>query len=111
MHALVELAQRQRVFLVGAVWTRFLPIHATVKQGRQAGQTGAVRALQSSFWLDRPFKPGDRRCSAALAGGTLLDIGIDNIAVSRLALPGVPVQGFDLRGACSAAKAATRRTS
>jgi len=96
--ALVELAQRQRVFLMEAVWTRFLPIHATVQQWLQSGQIGAVRAMQSSFCLDRPFKPGDRRYSAALAGGTLLDIGIYNITVSRMALPGVPVQGFDLRG-------------
>lgn len=96
--ALIEQAQRQRVFLMEAVWTRFLPIHATVQAWLQAGEIGAVRAMQSSFCLDRPFKPGDRRYSAALAGGTLLDIGLYNITVSRMVLPGVPVLGFDLRG-------------
>lgn len=96
--ALIEQAQRQQVFLMEAVWTRFLPIHATVQAWLQAGEIGAVRAMQSSFCLDRPFKPGDRRYSAALAGGTLLDIGLYNITVSRMVLPGVPVLGFDLRG-------------
>ena len=96
--ALIELARRRQVFLMEAVWTRFLPIHATVQEWLQSGQIGAVRAMQSSFCLDRPFKPGDRRYSAALAGGTLLDIGLYNITVSRMVLPGVPVLGFDLRG-------------
>lgn len=95
---LVELAQRQRVFLMEAVWTRFLPIYASVQKWLQAGEIGAVRAMQSSFCLNRPFTPGDRRYTAALGGGTLLDIGIYNITVSRMALPGVPVQGFDIRG-------------
>ena len=81
-----------------ALWTRFLPIHATVQQWLQGGEIGNVRAMQSSFCLNRPFAPGDRRYSAALAGGTLLDIGIYNISVSRMALPSVPVQGFDIRG-------------
>ena len=59
--ALVELAQRQRVFLMEAVWTRVLPIYASVQQWLQGGEIGAVRAMQSSFCLNRPFKPGDRR--------------------------------------------------
>jgi len=95
---LIELAQRRRVFLMEAVWTRFLPIHASVQQWLQGGEIGAVRAMQSSFCINRPFKPGDRRYAAALAGGTLLDIGLYNITASRMALPGVPVQGFDIRG-------------
>ena len=95
--ALIELARHRRVFLMEAVWTRFLPVYATVQQWLRDGQIGAVRAMQSSFCLNRPFKPGDRRYAAALGGGTLLDIGLYNITVSRMALPGVPVQGFDIR--------------
>lgn len=96
--ALIELAQRERTFLMEAVWTRFLPIYATVRQWLQAGEIGAVRSMQSGFCIDRPFVPGNRRYTAALAGGTLLDIGLYNITVSRMALPGVPLQGFDIRG-------------
>jgi predicted dehydrogenase len=95
--ALIELAQRERVFLMEAVWTRFLPVPTAVQGWLQAGEIGAVRTMQSSLCLNRPFTPGGRRYTAALAGGTLLDIGIYCITVSRMALPGVPVQGFDLR--------------
>lgn len=94
---LIGLAQAQHVFLMEAVWTRFLPIYATLQRWLQSGAIGAVRSMQSSFCLALPPRPGDRRYSAALGGGTLLDVGLYNITVSRLALPGVPVQGFDIR--------------
>jgi predicted dehydrogenase len=94
---LVALAAERGVFLMEAVWTRFLPVYAQVRAWLDAGEIGAVRAMQSDFVIDRPPRPGDRRYTAALGGGTLLDIGIYNITVSRMVLPGVPVQGFDVR--------------
>jgi predicted dehydrogenase len=94
---LVELAQARNLFLMEAVWTRFLPIYATVRQWIAESRIGAVRAMQSSFLLERPPQPGDRRYTAALGGGTLLDIGIYNLTVSRMVLPGVPIQRFELQ--------------
>jgi predicted dehydrogenase len=97
---LVELARAKNVFLMEAVWTRFLPIYATVRQWIGDGRIGAVRAMQSSFLLERPpASPiaGDRRYTAALGGGTLLDIGIYNLTVSRMVLPGVPVRAFEVQ--------------
>jgi predicted dehydrogenase len=94
---LVELARANNVFLMEAVWTRFLPAYAQVRAWLDTGEIGPVHALQSSFFLDRPYAPGDRRYTAALGGGTLLDIGIYNITVSRMVFPGVAVQGFDVR--------------
>lgn len=100
--ALIALARQRGVFLMEAVWTRFLPVYAAVQQWLRDDRIGNVRAMQSSFCLNRPFKPGDRRYAAALGGGTLLDIGLYNITVSRMALPGVPVQGFDIRAVLGA---------
>ena len=94
---LVDLAATRRVFLMEAVWTRFLPVYDQVRAWLDAGAIGPVHAMQSSFVIDRPFEPGNRRYTAALGGGALLDIGIYNITVSRMVLPGVPVQGFDVR--------------
>jgi predicted dehydrogenase len=94
---LVELARERGVFLMEAVWTRFLPLHRRVQHLLSAGTIGDVRAMQSAFCIDRPFKPGDRRYTAALGGGTLLDIGIYNLTVSRMALPGVPLRGFEVQ--------------
>lgn len=94
---LVELAHERSVFLMEAVWTRFLPIYATVQRWITDGRIGSVRTMQSGFLLDRPIVAGHRRTTAALGGGTLLDIGIYNLTVSRMALPGVPVRAFDVQ--------------
>jgi predicted dehydrogenase len=94
---LVAAARTRGVFLMEAVWTRFLPVYAQLREWLADGAIGEVRSMQSSFCIDRPLLPGHRRTSAALGGGTLLDIGIYNITASRIALPGVPVQGFDVR--------------
>lgn len=94
---LVELARERGVFLMEAVWTRFLPVYATVQRWIAEGCIGAVRAMQSGFVIDRPTIAGHRRTTAALGGGTLLDIGIYNLTVSRMALPGVPLRGFEVQ--------------
>jgi predicted dehydrogenase len=94
---LIALARERGLFLMEAVWTRFLPMYLQVRAWLDAGEIGAVHSMQSTFCIDRPFKSGDRRYTAALGGGALLDIGLYNITVSRMVLPGAPVQGFDLR--------------
>lgn len=83
---LVSLARERRVFLMEALWTRFLPIYARVRDWLGSGAIGRVQAIQSSFCFHAPFDPGSRLFSADLAGGSLLDIGIYNVAVTRWVL-------------------------
>jgi predicted dehydrogenase len=83
---LVVLAREQRVFLMEALWTRFLPIYSRVRDWLSSGAIGRVQAIQSSFCFHAPFDPGSRLFSADLAGGSLLDIGIYNVAVTRWVL-------------------------
>lgn len=84
--ALVALAQRQQVFLMEALWTRFLPLYQVLKQRLAAGDIGQVQAIQSSFCFAVPFDAASRVFNPALAGGTLLDIGIYNLAATRWVL-------------------------
>lgn len=81
--ALVALALNRQVFLMEALWTRFLPLYALLRQRLQAGDIGSVHAIQSSFCFAVPFNAESRLFNPALAGGTLLDIGIYNIAATR----------------------------
>jgi predicted dehydrogenase len=83
---LATLAQAQGVFLMEALWTRFLPAYAQVAQWLRAQAIGPLRALQSSFCFDAPFDPHSRLFNPALAGGALLDIGIYNLSMSRWVL-------------------------
>lgn len=96
---LIALAEQHQAFLMEAVWTRFLPIYATVQQWLREGHVGAVRSLQSHFCIDKPFSPSapnDRCHDPAQAGGALLDIGIYNISVSRMVLNNAAVEDFDV---------------
>ena len=83
---LVALARERRVFLMEALWSRFLPVFAQVREWLGSGAIGQVQAIQSSFCFHAPYDPGSRLFSVELAGGSLLDIGIYNVAVTRWAL-------------------------
>lgn len=83
---LVNLARERNVFLMEAVWSRFLPIYAVVAQWLRDRAIGELRGIQSSFCFAAPFDPAGRLFNPALAGGALLDIGIYNLTVTRWVL-------------------------
>lgn len=83
---LAALAGRRGVFLMEAVWTRFLPIYDEVGGWLRDGAIGPLRAMQSSFCFNAPFDPASRLDDPAQAGGALLDIGIYNLTVTRWVL-------------------------
>lgn len=84
--ALTRLAQERGVFLMEALWTRFLPVYEHLQSWLSTGAVGPVRAIQSSFCFSVPFDAHSRLFDPALAGGTLLDIGIYNVAMTRWVL-------------------------
>lgn len=89
---LTTLAQARGVFLMEALWTRFLPVYAGVADWLAAGAIGKVRGLQSSFCFHPPFDPQSRLFDPAQAGGSLLDLGIYNLAMTQWALQQIPGQ-------------------
>jgi predicted dehydrogenase len=81
--ALIELSRLHNIFLMEAVWTRFLPIYGVVRDWLQSNKIGAVKSMQSSFCFNAPWDPTSRLFDPAQAGGSLLDIGIYNLNVTR----------------------------
>lgn len=84
--ALIQLARTRQVFLMEAVWTRFLPAYAVAGKWLRDGAIGGLRSIQSSFCFPAPFQPRSRLFDPALAGGALLDVGIYNLTVTRWVL-------------------------
>lgn len=84
--ALVDLARQRRVFLMEAVWTRFLPLYAQLGSWLRDQAIGPLRGLQSSFCFKANDDAHGRLFNPALAGGALLDIGIYNLTVTRWVL-------------------------
>lgn len=83
---LIDTAAARRVFLMEALWSRFLPVYDQVAQWLRDGAIGAVRAVQSSFCFSLPFDARHRAFDPRLAGGAMLDIGIYNLALARFVL-------------------------
>lgn len=83
---MVRVAQEQGVFLMEAFWTRFFPAVAQALELVQAGVIGEVKHLVADFGFAAPFEPEGRLFSPALAGGSLLDIGVYPLFISQLFL-------------------------
>ena len=83
---LVALAQTQNVFLMEAVWTRFLPIYQVVQGWLKNGAIGRIAHIQSAFCFAAPYDANSRLFNPALAGGSLLDLGIYNLTMTRWVL-------------------------
>lgn len=83
---LVSLARERKIFLMEALWTRFLPIYGIVGDWLKAQKIGKIHAIQSSFCFTAAYQPESRMFDPKLAGGCLLDIGIYNLAVTRWVL-------------------------
>lgn len=88
--ALITLSRCKRVFLMEGLWTRLLPVYAGVRRWLDAGEIGAVRSIQSSFGFSVPYDARSRLFDPVLGGGTLLDIGVYNLAMTRWVLEPAP---------------------
>lgn len=73
---LIELARDQGVFLMEAVWTRFLPAQVQLKSQLDSGLIGQLQQLNISFGVFVPPHYEQRLKDPHLAGGVTLDMGI-----------------------------------
>ncbi|MFT5221825.1 MAG: putative dehydrogenase [Glaciecola sp.] len=82
---LVKAAEQHDRFLMEAMWTWFLPAIEQVQQWVAEGRIGDIRVIQADFGL-RVEATHRRLLDPELAGGSLLDMGIYPVALSRLLL-------------------------
>tara|TARA_R110002051_G_scaffold308784_1_gene381024 strand:- start:1572 stop:2555 length:984 start_codon:yes stop_codon:yes gene_type:complete len=84
---MIGAAQKNKVFLMEALWTRFNPSISKIKELVDNNKIGSIGYLQADFAfyaLDREEE--GRLLNPALAGGSLLDIGIYPIFLAYLML-------------------------
>lgn len=72
----VALARDRGLVVVEAMWTRFLPHMAYVRQVIADGTIGEVRSLQAEHGQRLPTDPAHRLNAPDLGGGALLDLGV-----------------------------------
>ena len=85
-----SVAKEKNLFLMEAMWSRFLPHIIKAKELIESGAIGDVRLLTATFCMRSENGPEHRHYNIDLCGGTILDIGIYNIFLS-LFLLGKPV--------------------
>lgn len=81
------LAREKQVFLMEAIWTRFLPTTQKILSLIAEGTIGTVESIQADFGF-RVLEPDpeSRLFNPALGGGSLLDIGLYPVFLAQLLL-------------------------
>ncbi|HEY0216943.1 MAG TPA: Gfo/Idh/MocA family oxidoreductase [Cellulomonas sp.] len=69
-------ARAAGVFVMEAMWTRFLPHVAALHQVIDSGEIGEIVTLAADHGQHFPLDPTSRLYDPALAGGALLDLGV-----------------------------------
>jgi dihydrodiol dehydrogenase / D-xylose 1-dehydrogenase (NADP) len=88
----VALARTRGLFLMEAMWTRFIPVFAHIRALLSEGALGEVRMLTADFGFRAPFDAEQRLFNPALGGGALLDVGVYPVSLASLVFGGPPAR-------------------
>jgi predicted dehydrogenase len=83
---LVRIARGRRLFLMEAMWNRFLPSLVRVRDILDRGELGEVRTVRAGLGLRMSADPAGRLLSPELGGGALLDLGIYPVSFASFVL-------------------------
>ncbi len=83
---MIQLAKSINVFLMEAMWTRFLPSTLKTLELIESGAIGEVVTIHADFGFRAEFDPESRLYNMKLGGGAFLDIGIYPAFLSLLIL-------------------------
>ncbi len=82
----VAVARRERLFLMEAMWSRFLPTVVRLRELLAAGRVGQVRMVAADFGFRARFDPSSRLFDPRLGGGGLLDVGVYAVSLASMVL-------------------------
>nr|MDD6335796.1 Gfo/Idh/MocA family oxidoreductase [bacterium] len=89
---MIACAKKRGLFLMEAMWTRFLPVMQQVKTWIAEGKIGQVRQVMADFGYRSPIDSASRIFNAAMGGGAMLDVGVYPVSLAMWLLDGVPSQ-------------------
>jgi len=92
---MVESAQTEKLFLMEAMWTRYLPLMVELRATLDKNLIGEVRMLTADFGFRAEPNPESRLFDPKLGGGALLDVGIYTISLASMIF-GSPTQVVSL---------------
>jgi dihydrodiol dehydrogenase / D-xylose 1-dehydrogenase (NADP) len=82
----IRHARSRGVFLMEAMWTRFVPAVVKLREWIAAGSIGEIRHVAANIGWARTYDPANRLFARETAGGALLDIGVYPISFFSMLL-------------------------
>jgi predicted dehydrogenase len=92
MKSLIALAERKQLFMMEAMWTRFLPAIEQLRMWLAEDIIGTIKQIRATFGFLFPFDPNHRMFNPDLAGGALLDAGIYPLSFANMVMRQKPVE-------------------
>ena len=86
---MIKTAKERKVFLMEALWTKFLPHYKKLQELLQQKTLGDIKSVLVNFGFKTTANHPKRLFDPLLGGGTLLDIGIYNVFMT-LSILGKP---------------------
>ena len=83
---MIAVARREKVFLMEAFWTKFLPQFEKINAIINSGTIGEIKLIQSDFGFAAPEPKAQRLWDPTLGGGSLLDIGLYPVFLAQTLL-------------------------
>ena len=87
---MIECARANGVFLMEAMWTRFLPTICKTRELIAGGAIGKPLHVCADFGFRADVNPNGRLFDPNAAGGSLLDVGVYNISFASMILGAQP---------------------
>lgn len=87
----IAYARDHKLFIMEAIWSRFIPLYREIRNWVRDGAIGDVRMLTADFGFRRDFDPASRLFDPKLGGGALLDVGIYTIELASWIFGRMPV--------------------
>lgn len=87
---MIDAARSRELFLMEAMWTRFLPVISQVRAWLKEGKIGEVRMLKADFGFRTDWNPEGRLLNPQLGGGALLDVGIYPVSLASMLFGSAP---------------------
>ena len=79
---MIKTAKERKVFLMEALWTKFLPHYKKLQELLQQKALGDIKSVLVNFGFKTSGNSPQRLFEPLLGGGSLLDIGIYNVFIT-----------------------------
>lgn len=86
LEEIIQYSRENKLFLMEAMWTRFLPTIKKVNEWLETNRIGDVGLVKADFGFRSDWNPEGRMLNPELGGGALLDAGIYPVSFAAMVL-------------------------